>query len=396
MHYIKRVRGFFNVTALYNSTFTFLVTYILSARVTFTQSALSPCCTVAGYIFAMACCLSPSCCPRRRSSRGRPATKSGGRSSTGACRPSGKSAAETATPPASTVVLDAVDRLRRRLCHDDDGAGTDNGGGSVTQRRTRCRCCRHCLGEDDGQQATGTDPPLPAVHPDTSSPTPRSKAVVASGTTRATTTEVADDDADFMTLFFRSCERVVMDNAAAIHEMLSVPAAYSEEERQQNDVVDDWTSNQTVPSSSTNIVDQRRHLSDNDDNIADNLQLDTASALTDSEPRGTEDVATLASCGRTEDSAAERMIAPANSPVSAGSWSFSDDEAQLTATCVCSPSTKAAADVADDGLLLVRRRPSVSGQSPAAVNAVSSTADRSGRSQIRAEVGETEKAIGPT
>jgi len=314
----------------------------------------------------MACCLSPSCCPSRRSARG-PATKSSSRRSTGVCRPSKSVASpdvEPPTPQTSTVVPDVVDRLRRRLCQ-DSGSGSENN--SASERRTPCRCCRRCLGENDEQQAASTEQDRSPVRPTRLSPTPTKPAVP--GTTTGTT-EVGN--ADFMTLFFRNCERIVLDNATAIHEMLSAQAA--EEEEQRGDTGDDWTSDRTELSSA-NTVEQRRRLShdEDDDDIADNLRSDVASALTEGRP---EDASTSTSCGRT-DGSIERLVAPANSPVSPGSLLTSSlsDDVLLTTTCVCSPSTKDD-DVADDHLS-VRRRPSVSGQSPAAVTAVNSTADRS-------------------
>ena len=304
----------------------------------------------------MACCLSPSCCPSRRSSR-RPATKSSRRRSTGRpCKPVA-SVVEPPTPRTSTVVPDVVDRLRRRICP-DSGSATEND--SASQRRTPCRCCRRCLGETDVQQAGSTELDRSPVHPTGLTPTP------VSGTTRGTT-EVSNTD--FMTQFFRNCERIVLENAAAIHEMLSVPTRDDEE---RENTADDWTSNRTAPSSSTDTVEQRRRLSPDDD---DNLRSEIASAATEGDLRRAEDAATSTSCGRT-DGSVDRLIAPANSPVSAGSLMTSSvsDDALLTGTCLCSPSMKVD-DVADDHLL-VRRRPSVSGQSPAAVTAVNRTADR--------------------
>jgi len=315
----------------------------------------------------MACCLSPSCCPGRRSAR-RPVTKSTGRRSSKSVASS--TTAEPPTPRTSTVVPDVVDRLRRRFCQ-DDGSGTGNDVG-VSQSTSPCRCCRRCLGEDGGQQAADTEPDRsPVPPPPRSSPTPAKSD--ASGTTPRTT-QVGD--ADFMTLFFRNCERIVLDNAAAIHEMLSAPAHDGEEEQRQNTGDEDWTSNKTEPSSSTNTVEQRRCLTNDDED--DNLRSDIASVLTGCEFHRTDDADTSTSCGRTEGSV-ERLIAPANSPVSAGSLLSSSisDDILLTTTCVCSPSTKVS-DVADDGGQFVRRRrPSVSGQSPAAVN-VNWTADRWG------------------
>jgi len=321
----------------------------------------------------MACCLSPSCCPGRRGTR-RPVAKSSGRRSTGVCRSSKSVASSPAPEPStlrtSTVVPDVVDRLRRRLCQ-DGGSGTDND--SVSQRASPCRCCRRCLGEDDVQQAASTELDRSPVHPARLLPTPVKPA--PSGT--AGTTEVGNTD--FMTQFFRSCERIVLDNAAAIHEMLSAPAHDEEDQQRQNVVDDDWTSNKTEPSSSTNTVEQRRCLShnDDDDDVAENLRSDIASVMTGGELcRTDDDAGTSTSCGRTEGSV-ERLIAPANSPVSAGSLLSSSvsDDVLLTTTCLCSPSMKVA-DVGDDGPF-VRRRPSVSGQSPAAVSAVNWTADRS-------------------
>jgi len=316
----------------------------------------------------MACCLSPSCCPGRRSAR-RPSTKSSGRRSTGVCRPSKSSpVAEPPTPRTSTAVPDVVDRLRRRLC-DDSGSSVDND--DVSRRRTPCRCCRRCLGDNDPLQAASAEPDRSPIHP--SSLPPSSSNPALPGTTPGTT-EVGNTD--FMTLFFRNCERIVLDNAAAIHEMLSA-SAHDEEEQRENVDDDDWTSHRTEPSSSTNTVEQRRHLShddDDDDYAGDILRSDIASAVTDDELRRTEDVGTSTSYRRT-DRSVERLIAPANSPVSFGSRLVSSpsDDALLTTTHVCSPSTKIA-DV-DDDHLFVRRRPSVSGQSPAA--AVTSAADRS-------------------
>jgi len=173
----------------------------------------------------MACCLSPSCCPGRRSAR-RPASKSSGRRSAGACL-LGKSVtspvAEPATPRTSAVVPDVVDRLRRRLCQD---SGTDDDGRST--RGSPCQCCRRCLGDNEVRQAAGKEPDQSSLVPSTRvSPTP-SKTLAVSGTTPGTT-EVGS--ADFMTLFFRNCERIVLDNAAAIHEMLSVPTRDDEERR---------------------------------------------------------------------------------------------------------------------------------------------------------------------
>jgi len=331
----------------------------------------------------MACCLSPSCCPGRRSAR-RSVAKSSGRRSTDVFRRRKSVATSPAPEPStlrsSTVVPDVVDRLRRRLCQ-DGGGGTDNDGdaGGDTDndgvsQRTSCRCCRRCLGEDHGQQAVSTELERShsQVHPVRSSPTPAKPA--ASGTTAGSTD---GRDTDFMTLFFRNCERIVLDNAAAIHEMWMTPAQNEEDQQQRENVGDDdLTSNRTEPSSSTNTVEQRRRLSvDDEDDFADNLRSDIASVLTGDELRRTDDGGTSTSCGRTERSV-ERLIAPANSPVSAGSLLSSSisDDILLATTCRCSPSTKVA-DVGDDGLL-VRRRPSVSGQSPAAISAVKWTADR--------------------
>jgi len=144
------------------------------------------------------------------------------------------------------------------------------------------------------------------------------------------------------------------------------------------DAGDDWTSNNTQPSSSTNTVEQRRRLTDDDnDDVVDNLRSDIASALTEGELHRTEeDGGSSTSCGRTGGSV-ERLVAPANSPASAGSplTSSLSDDALLATTCTCSPAIKVV-DVADEHPF-VRRRPSVSGQSPAAVNTVSWTADRS-------------------
>ena len=72
--------------------------------------------------------------------------------------------------------------------------------------------------------------------------------------------EVAtEEEDDFMTVFFRNCERIVLENATTIHEML---------EERREDAADDWTSiGATEPSSSTNTVEQRRRLSDNDDEV---------------------------------------------------------------------------------------------------------------------------------
>lgn len=188
-----------------------------------------------------------------------------------------------------------------------------------------------------------------------------------------TTAEITDSS-DFMTQFFRNCERIVLDHAPAIHDMLAQsPAAHDEDEQRKN-VDDDWTSNRTEPTSST--VEQRRCVSHDDE---DCVRSDVASVMTGGELRRTDDEAvTSASYGRTEGVSVERLIAPANSPASAGSLlssSMSDDVLLATTRCLCSPSTRLA-DVAEDGLF-VRRRPSVSGQSPAAVNSVNWTADRS-------------------
>ena len=173
----------------------------------------------------MACCLSPSCCPGRRSGR-RSTTNSSGRRSAGACLPSKSVAspvAELATPRTSTVVPDVVDRLRRRLCQDN---GTDDG----STRRTPCQCCRHCLGDSEVRQAASTEPDRSSpVQLTRLSPKP-SKTAPVSGTT-AGTTEVGS--ADFMTIFFRNCERIVRDNASAIHEMMTAPTR-DDEERQDN------------------------------------------------------------------------------------------------------------------------------------------------------------------
>ena len=310
---------------------------------------------------AMACCLSPGCCPGRRSAR-RPSTKSVAvdrRSKSTAVAAS--AAAEQPTTRTSTVVPDVVDRLRRRLCQ-DDGSGTDSDG--ATRRRTPCRCCRHCLGEGGGRPVASSVPEQSPLRPPRSSPTPSKP--VASGTTPGTT-EVGD--ADFMTVFFRNCERIVLDNANAIHEMLSTSAPYDADE-QRDSVAGDWTSNKTEPSSSANTVEQRRRISDDDDDVY-NCRSDVASATTEGELHPAEDAGTSTPCGGTVGSV-ERLVAPANSPVSPGSpltSSFSDD-VLLTTRCVCSVN-----DVADDGLFVLRR-PSVSGQSPAAVKAVNSTADR--------------------
>lgn len=310
----------------------------------------------------MACCLSPSCCPGRRSAR-RPASKSVGRRRTSIGRPSKSTAASQAaqqpTPRPATVVPVVLNRLRRRLCQDDGSLRDDDG---LTQRRTPCGCCRRCLGVDDGQPAATTQLERSPQHRPRSPPTP-SKTTTSPGTTDV------GNNTDFMTLFFRSCERIVLDNAPAIQEMLSAPAGVDDEDRQGSGT-DDWTSNNTEPSSSSaDPVEHRRRLSDNDD-VAFQLRSD----ITETEPRHTDDAA-ASSCDKT-DFSAERLIAPANSPVSAGSMltsSFSDDV--LRTRCTCSSSTRAA-DVADDGVF-VRRRPSVSGQSPAAVDVVNRAADRS-------------------
>ena len=303
----------------------------------------------------MACCLSPGCCPGRRSTR-RPATKSSARRST--ARPG--SSKSVASPPAaaetsstvrsSSVVPDVVDRLRRRLCQD---------------AASPCRCCQRCLGQDSAQspaQQPGSELDQSPDHITTDArglpPTPTTPA-------GGTTAEVAD--ADFMTQFFRNCERIVVDNAPAIHEMLSTQ---DEERRNADDDDDDWTSNRTEPTSSS-TVEQRRCVS-HDQDVADDLRSGVELRRTDA------DAATSTSC----EGSVERLIAPANSPVSAGSLlssSVSDDvlpASTVTARCRCSPAASVKpADVVDDGPF-VRRRPSVSGQSPAAVNSVNWTADK--------------------
>jgi len=303
---------------------------------------------------AMACCLSPSCCPSRGSRR--PASKSSGRRVTSVCRSRKSTAssptADPSTPRTSTVVPVVVDRLRRQLCQ-TSGSVTDNY--DAPQGRTRCGCCQRCLGENDGEQAVVTELDQSPVHPATLSP-----KLTVSGTSPGTTD-------DFMTQFFRNCERIVLDNASGIREILSAPA-HEEEEQHQGSTCDDWTSNRTEPSSSTNTVEQRRRISHDDDDDVANVWSDI---VTEGELCRTEDAST--SCGRT-DGSVERLVAPANSPASAGSMLTStvSDDVLLTPSCVCSTSIRIT-DVGDDHLY-VQRRPSVSGQSPAAVNW---TADRS-------------------